>query len=208
MSQLNASWAGLAFKVVWNVVLMAHITGMRRSCWADVVSRSWAMRQLERRRFPITWWVHSSIPLAWGFLTVVSLDRIPYDWRSSWNWAETNSVPLSCKQSTGRGYRQSQTWLRESATVMLSLFFQCYNFHEVRIQVNNCKRLKCHRLFWFQRLWWLRNDPGSDGVNCKQMPWISDLLLVWNRYMSILLSLCLVMLASVAMFHEVFNLCA
>jgi hypothetical protein len=33
-------------------------------------------------------------------------------------------------------------------------------------------------------------------------------LLVQNRYVSILLSLCLVMLASVAMFHEVFNLCA
>jgi hypothetical protein len=103
MSWLNASWAGLAFKVVWNVMLMAHITGMRSSCWADTVSRSWAMRQLECRRLPITWWVHSSILLAWGFLTVVSLDRIPYDWRSSWNSAETNSVPLSCKQSTGQG---------------------------------------------------------------------------------------------------------
>ncbi len=35
MSRLKASWAGLAFKVlVWNVVLMAHITGMRSSCWA------------------------------------------------------------------------------------------------------------------------------------------------------------------------------
>jgi hypothetical protein len=32
--------SGLAFKVVWNVVLMAHITGMRSSCWADMVSRS------------------------------------------------------------------------------------------------------------------------------------------------------------------------
>jgi hypothetical protein len=63
---LNASWAGLAFKVVWNVVLMAHITGMRSSCWAHTVSRSWAMRWLERRRFPITWWVHSRIPLAWA----------------------------------------------------------------------------------------------------------------------------------------------
>jgi hypothetical protein len=42
MSRLNASWAGLAFKVVWNVVLMAHITGMRSSCWADTVSRSWS----------------------------------------------------------------------------------------------------------------------------------------------------------------------
>ncbi len=30
MLRLNASWAGLAFKVVWNVVLMAHITGMRQ----------------------------------------------------------------------------------------------------------------------------------------------------------------------------------
>jgi hypothetical protein len=57
MSRLNASWAGLAFKVVWNVVLMAHITGMRSSCWADTGSRSWAMRWLKRRRFPITWWV-------------------------------------------------------------------------------------------------------------------------------------------------------
>jgi hypothetical protein len=103
MSWLNASWAGLAFKVVWNVVLIAHITGMRSSCWADTVSRSWAMRRLERRRFPITWWVHSSIPLPWGFLTVVSLDWIPYYWRSSWNSVETNYVPLSCKQSTGRG---------------------------------------------------------------------------------------------------------
>jgi hypothetical protein len=64
MSRLNASWAGVAFKVVWKVVLMAHITGMRRSCWADMVSRSWTMRRLECRRFPITWWVHSRIPLA------------------------------------------------------------------------------------------------------------------------------------------------
>jgi hypothetical protein len=103
MSWLNASWAGLAFKVIWNVVLMAHITGMRSSCWADMVSRSWVTRWLERRRFPITWWVCSRIPLAWGFLTVVNLDQIPYDWRSSWNLAETNSVPLSCKQSTGWG---------------------------------------------------------------------------------------------------------
>jgi hypothetical protein len=93
MSWLNANWAGLAFKVVWNVVLMAHITGMRSSCWADTVSRSWATRWLECRRFPITWWVRSSIPLAWGFLTVVSLDWIPYDWRSSWNLVAMN--PLS-----------------------------------------------------------------------------------------------------------------
>jgi hypothetical protein len=42
--------------------------------------------------------VHLRIPLAWEFLTVVNLDQIPYDWRSSWN-----SVPLSCKQSTGWG---------------------------------------------------------------------------------------------------------
>jgi hypothetical protein len=103
MSWLNASWAGLAFKVVLNLVLMAHITGMRSSCWADTVSRSWVMRQMECRRFPITWWVHLRIPLAWGFLTVVNLDWIPYDWRSSWNLAETNFVPLSCKQSTGWG---------------------------------------------------------------------------------------------------------
>jgi hypothetical protein len=103
MSRLNASWAGLAFKVMWNVVLMTHISGMRISCWADMVSRSWAMRHLECRRFPITWWVPSRIPLAWGFLTVVSLDWIPYDWRSSWNLAEMNSFPLSCKQPTGQG---------------------------------------------------------------------------------------------------------
>ncbi len=95
MLRLNASWAGLAFKVLWNIVLMAHITGMRSSCWADTVLRSWAMRQLKRRRFPITCWVHSRIPLAWGFLTVVNLDRIPYDWRCSWNLAETTSVSLS-----------------------------------------------------------------------------------------------------------------
>jgi hypothetical protein len=101
MSQLKASWAGLAFKVVWNVVLMAHITGMRSCCWAEMVARSWARRWLEHRRFPMTWWVHSRIPLAWGFLMVVKLDLIPYDWRSSWNLAEMNSVPLSCKQSTG-----------------------------------------------------------------------------------------------------------
>jgi hypothetical protein len=36
------------------------------------------MRWLECRRFPITWWVRSSIPLAWGFLTVVNLDWIPW----------------------------------------------------------------------------------------------------------------------------------
>jgi hypothetical protein len=103
MLQLNASWAGLAFKVVWNVVLMAHITGIWSSCWADTVSRSWVTRWLECRRFPIIWWICSRIPLAWGFLTVVDLDQIPYDWRSSWNSVEMNSVPLSCKQSTGQG---------------------------------------------------------------------------------------------------------
>ena len=103
ISRLNASCAGLAFKVVWNVELMAHMTGMRSSCWAATEVRSWVMRWLERRRFPITWCVRSRIPLACGFLTVVSLDLIPYDCRSSWNSAETNSVPLSCKQSTGRG---------------------------------------------------------------------------------------------------------
>jgi hypothetical protein len=103
MLRLNASWAGLAFKVMWNVVLMAHITGMRSFCWADMVLRSWAMRWLERRRFQITWWVHSRILLAWEFLTVVNVDWIPYDWRSSWNSVETSSVPLSCKQSTSWG---------------------------------------------------------------------------------------------------------
>jgi hypothetical protein len=83
MLQLKASQAGLAFKVVWNVVLMAHITGMRSPCWAAMVQRSWAMMQLECRRFPITWWVHLRIPLSWGFLMVVNSDQIPYDWRSS-----------------------------------------------------------------------------------------------------------------------------
>jgi hypothetical protein len=29
---LNASCAGLAFKVVWNIELMAHMTGMRSFC--------------------------------------------------------------------------------------------------------------------------------------------------------------------------------
>jgi hypothetical protein len=57
MSWLNASWAGLAFKVVWNLVLMAHITGMRSSCWADTVSRSWVMRQMECRRFQGYHWL-------------------------------------------------------------------------------------------------------------------------------------------------------
>jgi hypothetical protein len=90
MLWVNASWAGLALKVVWDVVLMAH---MRSSCWADILSRSWEMRQLEHR-FLITWWVHLRIPLAWEFLTVVNLDQIPYDWRSSWNSVETNYVPL------------------------------------------------------------------------------------------------------------------
>jgi hypothetical protein len=57
-------------------------------------------------------------------------------------------------------------------------------------------------------VWQLWNDPVSDGVDCNQMPWVSNLLSVQDRYVSILFSLCLVMLASVAMFHEVFNLCA
>jgi hypothetical protein len=103
MSWLKASWAGFALKVVWNVVLMAHITSMRSFCWAEMVARSWATRRMEHKRFPITWWVHLRILLAWGFLTVVNLDQIPYDWRSSWNLAETNCIPLSCKQSTGWG---------------------------------------------------------------------------------------------------------
>jgi hypothetical protein len=95
---------------------------------------SWlnAMSQLECRRLPITWWVCSRIPLAWGFLTMVNLDLIPYDW-SSWNLAETNSVPLSCKQPTGWGYQQSQTWSRVQSMVMLSLFFKCHNFHEMHV---------------------------------------------------------------------------
>jgi hypothetical protein len=105
MSWQNASWAGLAFKVVWNVVLMAHITGMRSSCWADMVSRSWAMRWLERRRFPITWWVYSSSYTVG--LRVFDSGHFGSNsiWlkKFSWNSTETNSVPLSCTQSTGRG---------------------------------------------------------------------------------------------------------
>jgi hypothetical protein len=57
-------------------------------------------------------------------------------------------------------------------------------------------------------MWQLWNDPWSDAVDGNQVPWVSDLLLVLNRYVSIFLSLCLVMLASVAMFDKVFNLCA
>jgi hypothetical protein len=131
MSWLNASWAGLAFKVLWNIVLMAHITGMRSSCWADTVSRSWVTRQLKCRRFPITWWVRSRILLAWGFLTVVNLDQIPYDWRSSWNLVETNSVSLSCKQSTGWGVATEPNLVKGVSNADAFLVFQCHNFHEM-----------------------------------------------------------------------------
>ncbi len=80
MSWLNASWAGLAFKVVLNLVLMAHITGMRSSCWADTVSRSWVMRQMECRRRQILSHCHVNNQLGGGS------NRARLGWGSKWWW--------------------------------------------------------------------------------------------------------------------------
>ncbi len=132
MSWMKASWAWLSFKVVWNVVLMAHITGMRSSCWAEMVARSWVMRQLKCRRFPMTWWVCLRILWAWAFLMVVNLDLIPYDWRSSWNSVEMNSVPLSCKQAINRaGVATEPNLVKGASNGDASLVFQCHDFHKL-----------------------------------------------------------------------------
>jgi hypothetical protein len=103
---------GLLFKVVWNVVLMAHITGMRSSCWVDTVARYFRLLDGCVQGYH---WLEGF--LQWSvWIEFHMIEEVLEIWRRQiLSHCHVNNQPV-------RGWQQSQTWLRERVTVMLSLF--------------------------------------------------------------------------------------